>query len=270
MAWPAVKQAFDQEGFRKYVLALPPSNWRPSMVVWHNTAAPTLAQWLASAQVDYKAGKIAGITRIQNLENFFRYDNHWSGCPHLFVANDFIWVMNPLTAPGVHSPSWNSISFGIEMIADFAEESPDSGEALKVKNNTIAATAVLCEAFGIPTDRIVWHKQDPKTTHDCPGELIIPEKQTMISAVEDLMTGGEHAPTPDTSRPTSTRPGITSIGGLNFRAGPSALSEIKGTLPKGTTLEILDQASNGTSVWLKVKSPAGFIGWVAGKYVEEK
>ena len=43
MTWPAVKEAFDQEGFRRYVQALPVSKWRPNMVVWHNTPLHEMA-----------------------------------------------------------------------------------------------------------------------------------------------------------------------------------------------------------------------------------
>lgn len=277
MSWPAIKLGFDQEGFRKYVRDLPVSKWHPSMVVWHNTAAPSLAQWMKSAAQDKVAGFIPGITRIRNLEAFFRINNGWSGCPHLFVANDLIWVMNPLTAPGVHSPSWNSISFGIEMIGDFDKEDDDSGEGLKVKNNAIFATAILCETFGIdPRLKIMLHKQDPKTTHDCPGKNIARDKDAMMQAVQDLMSGGEHSSEQvakiiagDMSKPEQTAiQGKTIVADLTLRTGPGVNNEARGSLPNNTTLTILDQAKNGTSTWLRVKTPAGYIGWVAGKFVE--
>lgn len=266
--WPAVKQGFSQEGFRKYVHDLPASKWHPQMIVWHNTAAPDLEQWEKVAAQDKSKGIIPGTTRIGNLENFFRFDNNWSGCPHLFTAEDLIWVMNPLIAPGVHSPSWNGISFGIEMVGDFATDDPDSGPGLQVKLNTIYATAVLCEAYGISPQTIMLHKQDPKTTHDCPGKKMALDKFAMIQSVEDLMAGGEHLAVP-TSTPAS-RAGFVATDNLNFRVGPSAMSESKGMLHRGTVVEILGEAANSTAKWLKVKTPTGYIGWVAGKYIEEK
>jgi hypothetical protein len=39
MAWPAVKREFTQESFRRYVAGLSWPSWRPSKIVWHNTAA---------------------------------------------------------------------------------------------------------------------------------------------------------------------------------------------------------------------------------------
>ncbi len=275
--WPAVKRAFSQEEFRKYVEALPSSKWRPSMIVWHNTAAPSLAQWIKSADADRANGLVPGITRIGNLESFFKNNNGWSGCPHLFIANDAIWVMNPLTAAGVHSPSWNSISFGIEHIGDFDVETDDSGAGLAVKNNGVFATAVLCEVFGIdPAMRIMLHKQDPKTTHDCPGHNMAIEKTAMISSVLDLMAGGEHnsddvgaviggqAPPP----PPQPWLGKTNIGDLNLRRGPGVLNESMGKLPLGLALTVSSEAKNGTTAWLQVTTPAGYTGWVSGAFVE--
>lgn len=278
--WPAVKRAFKQEEFAKYVKDLPLAKWRPNKIVWHNTAAPSLAQWIKSAKADGDRGLVSGISRIQSLEAFFKDNNHWSGCPHLFVANDFIWVMNQLTAPGVHSPSWNSTSIGIEMIGDFAVEDDDAGEGLKVKNNTIFATAILCSAFGLePSTAIFLHKQDPKTTHDCPGKDIAVDKLKMIEDVAGLMEGGEHDPVSvgqiianvdDHRLPKPELVGTTIVDDLSFRSGPGVTNPATSSLPSGVRLAILDQASNGTSTWLKVRTPAGHVGWVAGKFVKQE
>ncbi len=276
MTWPAVKQSFIQDDFRRYVAGLAWASWRPSKIVWHNTAAPSLAQWIKSADADRAAGRVPGTTRIQNLENFFRFDNHWSGCPHLFIANDFIWVMNPLTAPGVHSPSWNGTSIGIEMVGDFDREDDDAGEGLKVKNNTIFATAILCSALGLdPANSIYLHKQDPRTTHDCPGKNIAQDKQQMIADVVELMGGGEHDPAGVAAviagdapkSPTVTRHGITTADDLKFRRGPGVENEAIGSLSKGVELTVLAEARNGSSAWLQVRTPAGHVGWVSGRYV---
>lgn len=264
--WPAVKRDFQQEGFRSYVQSLTWNQWRPNKVVWHNTAAPTLKQWIKSADDDARMGRVPGISRIKSLENFFKDNNGWSGCPHLFIANDRIWVMNPLTSPGVHSPSWNGTSIGIEMIGDFSTEDDDSGEGLKVKRNTVFATAVLCSALGIePRTEIFLHKQDPKTTHDCPGEHIARDKPLMIQAVVDLMDGGEHNPSNDEAETPVERQVLTTEDNLNFRVGPGILNATRSQLPKNVQLTVLDTASG----WLKVKTPAGYIGWVSARYTKE-
>lgn len=280
--WPAVNAEYKQENFRRRVADLTWSKWRPSKIVWHNTAAPTLQQWIKSANEDKAAGRVPGITRIRNLEAFFRDNNGWSGCPHLFIANDFIWEMNVLTSPGVHSPSWNGTSIGIEMIGDYDTEAADSGEGLKVKQNTIFATAILCSAIGLePTSGVVdrihnttsgtifLHKQDWKTTHDCPGKNMAADKAEMIAEVAGLMGGGDAhdvvtAPTPTAAPQT----GVTTIDGLSFRRGPGVTNEATGLLPIGTKLTILGEAPNGADKWLQVRTPAGYIGWVSARYVQ--
>lgn len=275
MAWPAVKQAFTQEQFREYVTHLEWNRWRPSKIVWHNTAAPSLVQWMKSAAEDERKGLKPGISRIKSLENYFKNQNHWPGAPHLFIANDFIWVFNPLTAAGTHSPSYNNTAIGIEMIGDFDREDDDSGNGLKVKNNTIFATTLLCSVLGLdPATAILLHKQDPRTTHDCPGKDIAQDKSKMIASVVDLMSGGEHDPDETGGvigdippPPKPIRNGVVNTNNLNFRSGPGVAHGSTGSLDKGVKLVILDEAKNGSTSWLHVKTPAGYTGWVGGKFV---
>lgn len=271
MSWPAVKYALTQEAFRAYVATLVWPSWRPSLIVWHNTAAPSLAQWEASAEQDRIAKRIPGVTRINNLEQYFRYEQNWSGAPHLFIDENYIWVFNPLVTPGVHSPSWNSISFGFEMVADFSTEDDETGLGRQVKLNCIFATAILCEALGLdPTKAIRLHKEDPRTTHDCPGIHIARDKLAMVASVTDLLSGGEHKPPEPKEKPPVERYGVVTQDDLNMRRGPGVANESIGSLPKGTEISILDTANNGNTAWLKIRTPAGYVGWVAGKYVQER
>lgn len=281
MTWPAVKRGFSQEAFASYLKTITWPSWRPSRICWHNTASPSLEQWQKSAAADLANGIVPGLTRIKNLEAYFRDQNHWSGAPHLFIAPDLIWVFNPLDAPGVHSPSFNATSIGIEMVGDFDKEDDETGDGLKVKNNTIFATAMLCSAIGIePTDgqvdpktkvamgAIFIHRQDPKTTHDCPGAHIAQDKQAMILSVQGLMGGGEHNDAaPDFSKPY--RMAITKIGGLNLRSGPGVANAAIALLPINTKLEVLSEAKNGSTGWLLVLTPQNVKGWVAANYVKE-
>lgn len=279
MSWPSTKKNFTQEKFRKYVATLQWLRWRPSLIVLHNTALPTLAQWHETEAKDKAAGRVPGITRINGLENYFKNDQHWSGCPHLFIADDFIWEMNRLTDPGVHSPSWNGVAIGIEMIADFAKEDDDSGAGLIVRNNTIFATALLCSTLGLdPHTHVKLHKEDPKTTHDCPGADFARDRQAVIDAIAALMDGGEHSdsdigvaigvtPPP---KPVPAKSGTVTTDGLNVRRGPGVTNEAIGSLPNGTAVTVLAEAKNGTTGWLQIKSPAGVIGWVSAYYVEVK
>jgi hypothetical protein len=124
-----------------------------------------------------------------NLESYYRDQQGWSAGPHLFVADDFIWVFTALTTSGVHSPSWNGISWGVEIVGNYEQEPFSPG----VRENAVDALAVLHAVRGIGPDTLRFHKEDPKTTHkNCPGKNI--DKADPIQRVLDRMNAeaGEH------------------------------------------------------------------------------
>jgi N-acetylmuramoyl-L-alanine amidase-like protein len=174
-----VGQGFDRAGFAAYVSTLTLSTWRPQFVVLHNTAVPTLAQWHS----------VPGAQRMKNLESFYRDTQHWSAGPHLFVADDLIWAFTPLTTSGVHSPSWNSMSWGVEMVGDYNVEPFEAA----VRGNTLSALATLHALLGLDPQTLRLHKEDPKTTHDCPGKHV--SKTDIIQGMIDALAEehpGEH------------------------------------------------------------------------------
>lgn len=177
-----IGQYFSPAGFIEYVGNLAFATWRPSFVVVHNTAIPTLADW----------HKVPGHVRMKGLERYYRDEQHWSGGPHLFVADDVIWVFTPLTVPGVHAPSWNPISWGVEMVGDYDHE-PLSASVFA---NTASALATLHDAIGLDPQTIRFHKEDPKTTHrGCPGRAVV--KADLLALVREKLEarhGGEHLP----------------------------------------------------------------------------
>jgi hypothetical protein len=176
-----IGQGFSQDAFRQYVDTVAFDTWRPQFVVLHNTAAPTVANWHS----------VPGETRMRNLESFYRDHQGWSAGPHLFVADDLIWVFTPLNLTGVHSPSWNSITWGVEMVGDY--EAEPFGEA--VRGNAVSALATLHAALGLDPVTLRLHKEDPRTTHNCPGKNVV--KADVIQAVTQALAAlhpGEHAP----------------------------------------------------------------------------
>jgi hypothetical protein len=184
MAWKGiVGVSFTSEEFDRYCHALQWTAWRPSFIVLHNTAIPSLAQ------------RPSGLTKqhILNLEAFYRDNMGWSAGPHLFIDDLQVWVFTPLTLSGVHSPSWNKTALGIEMLGDYASEEFGSGRGLKVQKNAIAAIATLSAVLGIDPEAMKLHKEDSSTTHDCPGGKV--DKEKFIKGVKSLIGkrhGGEH------------------------------------------------------------------------------
>jgi N-acetylmuramoyl-L-alanine amidase CwlA len=178
-----VGEAFSAKNFDAYCHTLQWTAWRPSFIALHNTAAPSLAQ------------RPNGLTKqhIKNLEAFYRDKQKWKAGPHLFVDDHQIWVFTPLTVSGVHSPSWNKTALGIEMLGDFESEAFASGRGRKVRKNAVAAMATLCAILGLDPNGIRLHREDPATTHACPGKNV--RKLEVIQEVSALMADrhdGEH------------------------------------------------------------------------------
>ncbi|HEX4962659.1 MAG TPA: peptidoglycan recognition family protein [Thermoanaerobaculia bacterium] len=186
-AWKGiVGSSFNPDEFDAYCHTLQWTAWRPSFIVLHNTGAPSLAQ------------RPNGLTKkhIQGLEAYYRDDQKWSAGPHLFVDDKQVWVFTPLTVSGVHSPSWNQVALGVEMLGDYEKEAFDSGRGLKVRQNAVAALATLCAVLGFDVEpkSIRLHREDPLTTHACPGKNV--RKLEVIQSVQDLLLSrhsGEHA-----------------------------------------------------------------------------
>jgi hypothetical protein len=177
-----VGKGFNATEFQQYVQTVKLGAWRPQFVVLHNTYIPRLSDWY----------KVSGQQRMKNLEQYYRDIRHWSGGPHLFVADDLAWVFTPLDTPGVHSPSWNVISWGVELVGDYSVEDLSPG----VQENATQALAALCGLAGINPDGMRLHKEDPRTTHkDCPGVRVV--KNDVIGMVTACLADrfpGEHIP----------------------------------------------------------------------------
>lgn len=191
MTWRGiVGKGFTPETFQQYVAGIKFEAWRPSFVVVHNTDAPTLATYRSWRT---RARPVTGEQWMRNLEGYYK-GLGWKAGPHLFVADDKIWVFSPLTGPGTHSPSWNAISWGVETVGNYDTEPFDP----KVKANLVAALATLHIARGLSPDTLRFHKEDPRTTHkDCPGKHIV--KADLIAAVKAAIAErvpGEHKPIP--------------------------------------------------------------------------
>lgn len=177
-----VGKGFTPDQFDQYVHTVSFGAWRPQFVVLHNTSVPKLSDWHS----------VSGEQRIQNLANFYQNVQGWSAGPHLFVADDLIWAFTPLNTSGVHAPSWNSISWGVEMVGDYNLE--PFGAA--VQDNAVRALAALHAILGLDPNALRLHKEDPLTTHKgCPGQNVV--KADIIQRVLDQLAAnhpGEHAP----------------------------------------------------------------------------
>jgi hypothetical protein len=77
----------------------------------------------------------------------------------------------------------------VEMVGDYSIE-PFGGA---VRSNVLKALSTLHAALGLDPNILRLHKEDPRTTHICPGSNVV--KAEIIQGVHDGMaalTPGEH------------------------------------------------------------------------------
>ena len=175
--------SFNAAQFDAYCHSLQWNAWRPSFITLHNTASPTLAQ------------RPSGLTKthIDNLVSFYRDTQKWSAGPHLFIDDKQIWVFTPLTMSGVHSPCFNKLALGFEMLGDYEKENFKTGRGLAVRKNAVAAIATVSAVLGLDPTTLRLHKEDTCTNHACPGKNVI--KAEIIAEVQALIVarhGGGH------------------------------------------------------------------------------
>lgn len=178
-----VGDSYTPDDFAKYVQMLT-LGFHPEFVVLHNTSAPTTKQWQSTPIVQ----------RLRNLTSYYS-GMGWKAGPHLFIDDNFIWLFTPLASQGTHSPSWNTTSWGIEMVGDYDVEPFDSGYGAKVQANAVSALATLLKKLGLqvtPTT-LRFHYEDPKTTHACPGKLV--RKDVILAKVGAAMIGAPEVAT---------------------------------------------------------------------------
>lgn len=163
-----VGKRFTVQEFAAYMASFAMGAWHPSFVVLHNTGMPTLAM------------RPQGLTyqHILNIRYDYEVRQKWSAGPHLFVDQNGIWAFSPLNYPGVHAPSWNSESWGVETLGDYDTEA----FLPSVRTNLVAALTELHRLGKLDPSTLHLHKEDPKTTHKrCPGNNI--SKSDIISQI---------------------------------------------------------------------------------------
>lgn len=182
-------KVFTIEAFKTFVDDLQFNGWTPNFTVVHNTSSPDtdlFNKWLDRR--DW-----APEQWLRNLASYYA-GMGWNGCPHLFVMpNGLIGVLNDLTRPGTHSPSWNKFSWGVETVGEFEDENFTG----VIRDTLIAALGILHSRIGLnPADfklgvrGLHFHKEDVGTTHKtCPGKNVV--KSSLIASVVEYMNANE-------------------------------------------------------------------------------
>lgn len=195
-----VARKFTHAEFKTYLDGLTISPWAKFVVV-HNTSSPDIAlydTWQA------RQGRFANWSPEQWLKNLASYyaGLGWNGTPHLFIppTPDTILVLNSLLVHGTHTPSWNSISFGVETVGEFEREAFVD----PTKDNLVTTLAMLHAKmhfnpaeYQLGVKGLHFHKEDKNTTHKtCPGRNMV--KDDLVRNVSIAMG---KAPTPVAADP---------------------------------------------------------------------
>ncbi len=165
------------EQFVRYVEGLNFPNGLPTRIFLHHTWRPTSQTW-------------AGLQTLLNMKAYYeslrwtdedgREHEGWTAGPHLFVAEDGIWLFSDLRQDGVGVAGHNHGSLHLEMVGNFNIGLPQ-GATLR---NTIAALGILHERIGLPPDQLNFHRD--YSTKTCPGTYvqkawIIPQVQRWVA-----------------------------------------------------------------------------------------
>ncbi len=153
---------FTRDEFKKWLANSPKPSWVQFMVS-HNTAAP------------YIKPPVKPSTRIQNLGAYYK-NLGWSTGPNIIVILDKVYIGTPWGYPGTNSPGFNGKGLGVEVEGDYrtGHHDPKTGDGLVAWNTAAWVFAETLAWLGLPVDgtHLKLHKEDPKTTHDCPGNLV--------------------------------------------------------------------------------------------------
>jgi N-acetylmuramoyl-L-alanine amidase CwlA len=147
---------------REYDFGSLPAN----RIVLHHTWRPTKAGW-------------QGERTILGLKKYYEQKG-WSAGPHLFIAEDGIWLFSPMRSDGIHAGVLNHRSIGIEVVGDYDAEVWSGA----TKMNTLGAIKALMGQLSIPEKEIYFHRD--VSSKSCPGKAIT--KEWVIGELRNIRT----------------------------------------------------------------------------------
>lgn len=191
MAWKGgfTGRGYTRQEFRDWLHAQTKPAWVKFLVA-HNTAAP------------YIRPPVAPSIRVNNLGAYYKKLG-WSTGPNLITILDRIYPGTPLAFPGTNSPGYNGKGLGIEVEGDYRTgvHDPKSGDGATAWNTASWGFAELLDWLGFPLDdaHIKLHREDPQTTHQCPGNLVT--KPWLMGKIADAAVKKPDVPPPPPKDP---------------------------------------------------------------------
>ena len=146
--------------FVAYVEALDIPQPLPGRVFLHHTWKPTRESWRGH---DTMLAMKAYYEEQLWQDRYGQWHEGWTAGPHLFVADDGIWLFSDLRYDGVGVYGHNIGTRHLEMVGNYDEQLP-SGPTLE---NTVAALGILHEKLGLDVRELNFHRDF--STKSCPG-----------------------------------------------------------------------------------------------------
>lgn len=173
MSYNNVGKVWSSDSFKEYLKTIKPPSWAKAICL-HHCAEPSLAQRPKGFQIQH----------IINMRDFYK-GMGWRSGPHLYTDDDQVFGMTPLTETGVHAISFNRSAIGIEALGYYSKggENPFGGRGLEVWRQTAEIARQLLQWLGLEANEktVLFHRDDPKTSKDCPGAQIT--KQWILSLI---------------------------------------------------------------------------------------
>jgi len=150
-----INKKLDVHEFKDYIATYYFGTEPADKLVIHHTWRPTKDQW-------------KGAVSIQGLKGYYE-GKGWPAGPHLFVAEDGIWLFSPMRQDGIHAGELNHRSIGIEVVGDYDHEKWSG----KTKDNALGVIKLLMSQLKIGNENIFFHRDVSSKT--CPGTAITKE-----------------------------------------------------------------------------------------------
>mgnify|MGYP000910614217 CR=1 FL=1 len=149
----------------------------PNRIFLHHTWRPTRETWNGLSTI---LGMKAYYERQRWVDEQGRWHEGWTAGPHVFVADDGIWLFSDLNYDGVGVAGHNRDSLHIEMVGNFDAALPDG----PMWTNTVAVLGALHERIGLPPEKLNFHRDF--STKTCPGlqvqkAWVIPQVQQWVA-----------------------------------------------------------------------------------------
>jgi len=150
-----INKCLSRKEFAEYIKDYNFGTLPANKLVIHHTWKPTKEQW-------------NGRHSIQGLKSYYERKNWWAG-PHLFIADDGIWLFTPMRKNGIHAGKGNWRSIGIEVVGDYDSKKWDG----ETKENTLFVIKALQEKLKINNEYVKFHRDYSRKS--CPGHAITKE-----------------------------------------------------------------------------------------------